>query len=206
MKSLSIVDGGSRSNTPTLLIQEIESFTANYQEWNNNKPLYFLLNCELSWIFVPETLDRKMFYLACPKCKKKVVDDGRGYRCESCNKIHEEAVATYNFSLKVQDCSGNFAIQCLGDVGENIIGMKCSEFYNLSEDLELVKALVQDLLQARQKMLIVLQAKIDSNPNAQSQEENGGPRIRYTAVRAQPYSFSDDNQNLLKKLQLYKAM
>ena len=46
-----------------------------------------------------------MFYLGCPVCKKKVVDDGQGYRCEKCMKTHEDAVPTYNFSIRVSDCT-----------------------------------------------------------------------------------------------------
>lgn len=30
--------------------------------------------------------DDKFFYLSCPECRRKVVDDLGGYRCENCNK------------------------------------------------------------------------------------------------------------------------
>jgi hypothetical protein len=31
--------------------------------------------------------DEKMFYLSCPECRKKVIEETVGYRCENCNKI-----------------------------------------------------------------------------------------------------------------------
>jgi hypothetical protein len=30
----------------------------------------------------------KLFYLGCPDCRKKVLDDAAGYRCETCDKVH----------------------------------------------------------------------------------------------------------------------
>lgn len=42
---------------------------------------------------------RPMYYLACPACKKKVLDEVGGYRCENCSKSYGEAVPTYNFSF-----------------------------------------------------------------------------------------------------------
>ena len=58
-----------------------------------------------------------MYYLACPSCKKKVVDDSNGYHCERCNKQYDEAVPTYNYSIKISDYSGTIQMQVLGETG-----------------------------------------------------------------------------------------
>ena len=118
MRTLSANADGANSRTPTLLIEELVQFCASDQEVQEGKPFYAHLNCEIAYIFTPRDLDRPMFYLACPTCKKKVIDDGNGYRCENCNKSYQDAIPTYNFSFKVQDCSGSATLQCLGDSGE----------------------------------------------------------------------------------------
>lgn len=101
------------------------------------KPFYCDMHVDLAYVFVQDSPDRKpMIYLACPDCKKKVIDDGRGYQCESCNKCHEEAKPTHNFSFKVQDCSGSVLIQSIGEVGDAIIGLTASELYSMRDDFE----------------------------------------------------------------------
>ena len=62
-------------------------------------------------------MERQMYYLACPSCKKKVVDDTTGYNCEKCQKVFDSAVPTYNFSLKISDYSSSIAVQELGENG-----------------------------------------------------------------------------------------
>jgi len=68
------------------------------------KSAYFTVNCFIQWVFTNENSpDRQMFYMGCKACKKKVFDVEDGYRCEKCNKNYDEAVPTYNFTVKVTD-------------------------------------------------------------------------------------------------------
>ena len=90
------------------------------------------MNVDLSWVFVPEGTDKKMFYMACPKTKRKVMDTGNGMsHCESCMKSYNNAdcVPTYNFSIRVSDCSGTLIVSCFGDIGDAILGKTASEFH-----------------------------------------------------------------------------
>ena len=48
---------------------------------------------------------------------------------------------SYNFTFKVQDCSSMLNLQCLGETGEQILGMKVTDFYIIHDDLEQVKQL-----------------------------------------------------------------
>ena len=82
-----------------------------------------------------------MFYLACPECRKKVIDDGRGYFCESCNKCQEEARPTYNFTFRIQDCTDSLMVQCIGEAGDQILGMQASELYAIRDSYEEMKAM-----------------------------------------------------------------
>lgn len=73
-----------------------------------------------------EQEERKPYYLACPTCKKKVTDQDNGYFCENCAKTYGEAVPTYNFSFMLSDCSSKITVQCLGEIGDSIVGMPAS--------------------------------------------------------------------------------
>ena len=84
MRSLGGDPGMSNSRTPTLLIQELTQFCEQDSEVLSGKPFYANLMCDIGYVFTPKDLDRKMYYLACPKCKKKVFDNSQGYQCESC--------------------------------------------------------------------------------------------------------------------------
>lgn len=65
--------------------------------------------------------ERLLYYLACPACKKKVTDESTGYRCENCNKSFGEAIPTYNFGFRFSDYSNSIPLQCLGEIGEQIL-------------------------------------------------------------------------------------
>ncbi len=41
------------------------------------------------------TNDDKVFYLACPDCRKKVQECTEGWSCESCGKVKATMVPTY---------------------------------------------------------------------------------------------------------------
>ena len=176
------VDSGPTSGDRTMLIQEMQQFCDSDEEIQSGKPFYCAIYGELTWVFVQDSPERRpMFYLACPTCKKKVIDDGRGYHCEACNKVHEEARPTYNFGIKVQDCSGSTTIQCLGDTGEAVLGLTAADLYQLRDDFEEMKTLNLSLILTPFK--ITVRGKIDNS--GYSQTENGMPEVRYTAVRAE---------------------
>lgn len=141
-------EGQGKSKTPTLLIAQLQKHVAEDNEVMGGKPFYCNLNCDLSWVFVPESSDRQMFYKACEVCKKKVIEDssGVGYNCESCMRSFENCVPTFNFSIKVSDCSGSLMLSCFGEIGETILGINAKEFFAMHEDTVEVKDLTMNLL------------------------------------------------------------
>ena len=76
----------------------------------------------------------KCFYLACPDCKKKVLDDPFGYRCENCQKTVSSANASYILTAKISDFSGNLFVQFMQDAGDHVMnGISAEQFKELKE-------------------------------------------------------------------------
>lgn len=78
---------------------------------NERDPMMiFKVTSNLTKIFIPEDPTRLLYYMACPDCKKKVMEEGVHYRCENCNKTVEKANPNYNFSARVGDLTDNFYV------------------------------------------------------------------------------------------------
>jgi replication factor A1 len=54
--------------------------------------------------------DDKILYLSCPDCRKKVIPEDDLWRCENCNKLHENNLPTYMLSALISDVSGNVMV------------------------------------------------------------------------------------------------
>ena len=110
--------------------------------------------------------ERHMFYLACPTCKKKVMNENDGFSCEKCQKVYSDAVPTYNFTAKISDLSDTISVQCMGEVGQAFMGIPATQFYNeIKDDLEQIKAQANDIMM-RESMSLVLRAKADDSSYA----------------------------------------
>lgn len=190
MRSIGEQAGAEKvSKTPTFLIKQLQEHVENDRGVKEGKPYYANVHCDLTWVFVPENTDRQMFYHACEVCKKKVMPDGAGFSCESCNRTFKKSVPTYNFSIKVSDCSGSISIGCFGEIGETVLGINCQQFFAIHEDAHAVKELTLNRLHEN-PMTLVIRAKADFNAGEQV--------VRYTAVRAVEHSYQNANENLLK--------
>lgn len=87
----------NRDRDAIVTIEEMKQLaTANEQMMSGESPAYFVISGIISVIFCgDENNPKPMFYLACQICKKKVMDESTGYRCERCEKTFQDAVPTY---------------------------------------------------------------------------------------------------------------
>jgi hypothetical protein len=102
-------EGGSQKQDNFLTIQEMVEQCENSTEIRySDKVAWFSVAGYCTFYNSDE--ERKIFYLACKDCKKKVTDQDSGYFCESCQKNFGEAVPTFNFSFMFSDCSSKITI------------------------------------------------------------------------------------------------
>lgn len=79
---------------------------------------------------------KNMYYLACPepKCKKKVMEENAGFKCENCNRVYGQCNVTYTFTVKISDLTNNMFVSIVGsELGEQIMGMKAESFKKMKE-------------------------------------------------------------------------
>ncbi len=107
----------------------------SYNQWNNysnqNQTKYYKLSGIVSKIMN----DERLFYLACNECRKKVLDDTAGYRCESCNKTYATCNPTYMITAKISDISGHAFVQFTRELGDQVMGgVKAKDFKDMREN------------------------------------------------------------------------
>jgi len=152
--------------------------------------LYFKISGALTWFSGDET--RQYYYLACSSCKKKVVEEANGYRCENCQKSFSEAVPTFNFSFRFSDFSGNLFLNCLGETGDQILDMPAANFYQIFNSS---KDEIKNICQSR--LCTPVTFLIKATYDARGKDFEGGTSVRYIAARVLPESVQEANQSLL---------
>ena len=75
----------------------------------------------------------KTFYLACPSCKKKVIDEENG-QCNNCSKSYEEACPKYFSTILICDSFDSLWVSAYDDVASVIMGIPASDYAKLSEE------------------------------------------------------------------------
>lgn len=87
------------------LIEEIEEHCRQSQALKVDRGQeFFKISGYISRIMYDDM--RMMFYLACPDCKKKVLEEAGGFRCETCNKVHQTCNTNYVYTARINDFTG----------------------------------------------------------------------------------------------------
>lgn len=75
----------------------------------------------------------KMYYEACPKCKKKVSNFGSAYVCEECGEVKEPYLALIA-RVEIEDDSGNIPAVAFRDVAEELLEISNQELKQKIEE------------------------------------------------------------------------
>ncbi|KAL0946802.1 hypothetical protein HGRIS_012973 [Hohenbuehelia grisea] len=124
-------------------------------------------------------------YPACPteRCNKKVIQDGDGWRCESCNQTYPNPEHRYIISFAVADWSGQAWLQGFNDVGLTVFGKTANELVAIRErDESAYTALMQKA--TCQTYNFACRAKQDTY--------NDQTRVRYGITRILPLDYKEE--------------
>ena len=165
----------------------------------------YLINCYTSFI----RNDDKVYYAACPdeNCRRKVIEETTGtFRCENCNKSHDSCLPTFMLSAKIADQSSNsIFVNFYRDQGQQLMGaITAAEIKQLREDGN-TQAVCDAFFDAQfQHHQIMVKARV--NQPSTTGYDNGAERIQFFAGKVLPHSFSEENRELLRRLEIYKTI
>mmetsp|Transcript_6577 Transcript_6577/g.4733 ORF Transcript_6577/g.4733 Transcript_6577/m.4733 type:complete len:210 (-) Transcript_6577:142-771(-) len=186
--------GGKSDKSNLNLIAEINESLQNVNDVD--KSHFFFINGYISRI----KNDDKVFYPACMgnNCKRKVIKETEGWRCETDNKIYASYVPTYMFSARISDSTESFWVSFAREHGNAIMGMTAEEFRDFKESSseETVQEFFDSLM--FKQFNIMVKGRVDSY--------GGEHRMRYFAAKVFPYNVQAENRALEKRLNLYKNL
>jgi len=180
-----------------LCLQLISEINETLKSENDvDKAHFFFLNGYLSRI----KNDDRIYYPACSSenCKRKVIEDSAGYRCEHCNKTFPSFIPTYMITARISDFTESIYVNFAREHGTSLMGMKAEEFKEFKDTHS--EPEVQNYLDslAFKPFNIMVKGKFE--------HFNGEHRMRYFAVKVYPHNVGAENKALLTRLEMYKTM
>ena len=143
--------------------------------------------------------DDKSYYLACPQesCKRKVVEEATGWRCESCNRTYASCVPTYMLSARISDSSDSQFFNFYRNEGTVLMGMPAEKLRDLKEqgDIQVINEAYNDRIYRQFTFLV----KVRMRPGYGGQEQ----KVDYVCCKVMPHSYKNENEMLLKRLKIY---
>lgn len=108
---------------------------------------------------------------------------------------------TYTVTARFDDLSESVYLTFISDSGDVIMDMPASEFARIREDQNNSIESIREMLNERSYTYcnVVVKAAVDNYNNTSDEM-----RFRYTAVRSQQYDMKEENNMLLRRLNLYK--
>jgi len=93
---------------------------------------FFFLNGYVSRI----KNDERIYYPACQgeNCRRKVVEDTAGFKCEHCGKTFLTYQPTYMITAKISDFTESIFVNFAREHGTALMGMKAEEFKEFREN------------------------------------------------------------------------
>lgn len=144
--------------------------------------------------------DERIYYPACKgdNCRRKVVEDTAGYRCEHCGKTFLTFEPTYMITAKISDFTESIYVNFAREHGTALMGMKAQEFKEFKENNseEVVQSYFDSL--HFKPFNIMVKGKYEFF--------NGENRMRYFAVKVFPHNVQAENRALLRRLDMYKDL
>ncbi|CAO3638936.1 unnamed protein product [Cunninghamella echinulata] len=153
----------------------------------SERPDYFATRGTVVYI-KPENIT----YPSCIDCKKKVLQEAEGWRCEKCQKTHDAPQWKYILTLSIEDSSSHLYVNAFDDVGNALIGKTANEIVAIKEADE--NAYLQLFSEALFKTY---------NFKARAKQEvfNDTPRTKIQLLEANPIDFVREGNELSQAIE-----
>ncbi|XP_073817702.1 replication protein A 70 kDa DNA-binding subunit-like [Musca autumnalis] len=136
----------------------------------------------------------KVYYKACPQCKRKVTEiDGGKYRCENCNTDLDDFKYALNLNICIGDWSSKCWATCFDDIAEPLLGRSAHEIGECLED-EPLKC--EDICEPIYYKTFIFKLKAEMKQF----EDGGASRQLFTVISATQFNYKTYNQKLIAEL------
>jgi replication factor A1 len=185
-------------------LQSAQNVGWSYGQKTEQKTKFYKISGFVQRVIV----DEKMVYNACSVCRKKVLDEPAGYRCENCDKVYQSMVPTYTITAKISDLSGSIYISFMRETGDPIIGKNAESFIDFRDhardegDFEgTMRTYLNENVYNKSHQILVKAAA-----DTYSRGPDGEQRFKYYAVKVFPQSLVEEDQMLLKRLRAFHRL
>jgi len=136
-----------------------------------------------------------LFYAACPKCNRKIADDGGIVKCDNCIQNFAQPLYRYTLSIKLSDHTGSLWVSAFDQVATVIVGQdaKSIKDLKLQQDESKITEIFRDA--HHREFNFKLLAKQDS--------WQGAPRVKIQALRVTKIDYTNHSKDLLNQLEKY---
>jgi replication factor A1 len=199
MRSLTESPDGDSKKSNTSNVRLIGEVQENAQSDLVNDPnTRYYVNANVEMI----KNDPNMVYMACPSCKKKMVEeDGMSmWRCERCDMTTNEPVATYILSCKIADSTGSMWVRVYGDAALPIMNQMTADKFR--EYLQMGEEVRENEVKEQLSRNTFGEYSFMIKPSVS--EYNGQTSMSYFASKVYDYSYKKSSDFLMSRLQAYK--
>lgn len=95
------------------------------------------------------------YYLGCPTCSKKLIEDGDKFMCNSCAESHDTPKCKFIFSAQFTDQSGKVWLNVNNSVGEQLLATTADRLYETRHDPDSLSQLIDQVKYTRIKVRVV---------------------------------------------------
>ncbi|KAG2205081.1 hypothetical protein INT47_002175 [Mucor saturninus] len=131
-------------------------------------------------------------YAGCPICKKKVSMEENGWRCESCQKLHNAPVYRYILTASVEDSTSQIYVNGFDEFGQALLKVSANELIALKDN---------DAGAAQKVINRALFQTFNFKVRAKTESYNDLTRVKYSCVSVSPIDFLQESKNLVTAIE-----
>ncbi|KAI7906225.1 uncharacterized protein BX663DRAFT_499321 [Cokeromyces recurvatus] len=167
----------SYSNTKITLQQ-----AKNDNLGSSDKPDYFSFRGTVAFIKTENPA-----YPACPDCKKKLLMEENGWRCEKCQKVHPTPEYRYILTVSVEDATSQLFVNGFDEFGNTLLKKNANELMALKEN---------NMTAAQQVFNRALFQTFNFKVRAKQETYNDITRVKYNVIESTPIDYVKDGYEL----------
>lgn len=179
--------GGAGGPAPRKFVADIEKESLG----SGAKPDIFSLTCYTTMFFT----EKNWQYPSNPENKKKVVEDGDGWRDESTGSFIKDCQRRYIVPVSFSDSTGRHIMTAFDDQAKSLLGVSADELYEMSNSDE---AEAKNVWKKATFKPCVLKVR------AKKETYNDEERVKCAIMDLQPLNFVSESKALLDRIQRYR--